>query len=68
MSSPYDLKDYAYPCMMAEKALQEVHQAILRNDYAEAQSKAGQALIECAMMLDAIKTMKGQHHAVRQQA
>jgi len=25
--------DYAYPCMMAEKALKELHQAMLNNDY-----------------------------------
>ena len=28
-----ELVDYAYPCMMAEKALRELHDAMLRKDY-----------------------------------
>lgn len=50
--------DYAYPCMMAEKALKEVHNAMLRTDFEAAIEAAIQALVETKLMVNAIKDMK----------
>lgn len=64
----YDLKDYAYPSMMAEKAIRDGHLAMLRNDYDEAIRLTTVALIECSRLMDAIVTTKERSDAVRQQA
>jgi len=68
MNSPYDLKDYAYPSMMAGKAIHEGHLAMLRDDYDEALRLTTTALIECSRLMDAIITMKERSNALRQQA
>lgn len=39
-----ELKDYAYPCMMAEKALKDVHYAMLKRDVDEASRQCLNAL------------------------
>ena len=61
-----DINDYAYPCMMAEKALKEVHAAMLANQHDRALTHSMQALVECVRMVDAIKYMKEKDNAVRQ--
>lgn len=50
--------DYAYPCMMAENALKELHNAMLENDL-EAATEAGlRAMAEVKLTLNAIKHAK----------
>lgn len=36
--------DYAYPTMMAEKALKDLHDAVLSRDYTAAQNRAQEAV------------------------
>lgn len=50
--------DYAYPAMMAENAMKELHNAMLRKDYAEAQRQGGRAVIEVMAALRAIQHMQ----------
>jgi hypothetical protein len=58
--------DYAYPCMMAEKALKEVHTAMLAKNYDEAIERALTASTEVKMMLNSIKLMQEDSYALRQ--
>jgi len=60
--------DYAHPCMMAEKALKELHDAMLNQDYARAMKAGMDAMVEVRMTMNAINHMKEQHDALRQQA
>jgi hypothetical protein len=66
MNTTDDLKDYAYPCMMAENALRRVHNALLANHHETATQEALVALTECCRLLDAIRYMKDRYDAVRQ--
>jgi len=50
--------DYAYPCMMAENALKEAHDAMLNRGYDEAIEHTLKAMAEVKLMLNAIKEMK----------
>jgi hypothetical protein len=50
--------DYAYPCMMAEKALNALHEAMLANDYEKAIEEGLAAIAETKLCLNAIKDMK----------
>lgn len=50
--------DYAYPCMMAEKALKELHQAMLQNDMDTALEHALTAMAEAKLTYNAIRDMK----------
>lgn len=50
-----NLIDYARPCMMAEKALKDLHDAMLRKKYAEALNHAEEALIEVRLTAAAIR-------------
>ena len=50
--------DYAYPCMMAEKALKALHEAMLANDYEKAIEEGLAAIAETKLCLNAIKDMK----------
>lgn len=53
-----ELIDYAHPCMMAEKALKDLHNAMLEND-PEAAAEAGlRALAEVKLTINAINYMK----------
>ena len=60
--------DYANPCMMAENALESAHQAMLEKDYDVAIGEALLAITETKLMINAIKHMKEQDDALRQQA
>lgn len=53
-----ELIDYAHPCMMAEKALKELHDAMLRHDYAAAMKAGLNAMVEVRMTMNAINYMK----------
>lgn len=52
--------DYAYPCMMAEKALKELHQAMLQNDIDAALEHALTAMAEAKLTYNAIRASKEQ--------
>lgn len=47
--------DYAYPCMMAEKALKDLHNAMLEGKHEEATEAGMRALAEVKLTLTAIK-------------
>jgi len=46
--------DYAMPCMMAEKALKKLHEAMLERDYDKAIEHAKTALVECRLAYTSI--------------
>lgn len=50
--------DYAYPCMMAEKALKDLHQAMLRGDVDAALEHALAAMAEAKLAYNAIRAAK----------
>jgi len=50
--------DYAYPCMMAEKALKKAHDAVLDSDLDAAIEAALVAMSEAKLMLNALRHMK----------
>lgn len=47
--------DYASPCIKAERALKDLHEAMLKQDYARAIEFALHALAETKLTLNAIK-------------
>lgn len=55
-----EIVDYAYPCMMAEKALKDLHEAMLLKKYDAAIDHAMKALVEVKMTLNAIRHEKEQ--------
>lgn len=50
--------DYAYPCMMAERALKNVHSAVLKKDVEEAIQQAIVAETEARMTRNMLLLMK----------
>ncbi len=50
--------DYAYPCMMAEKALKNLHNAMLEGNYDEALEQALEAMAQVRLTANAIKDMQ----------
>ncbi len=60
------LIDYAAPCMAAERALRDLHNAVLEGKYDEAMKLALEAAAEARLTYHAISHMKDQH-ALRQQ-
>ena len=57
------LIDYARPCMLAEKALKDVHDSMLRRDHQEAYEKAVDCIAHVEAVLFAITHMRAQEHA-----
>ena len=56
--------DYAHPTMMAEKALKDLHNAMLDGKYAEAVEFGMTALVETKLAINAIKhTMEKNHES-----
>ena len=49
------IKDYAYPCMMAENALKEVHLYMLSNQKEKALGECVKAITAIAAIMAAIK-------------
>ena len=49
------LVDYAAPCLKAERALKDLHDAMLERKYEQAIEAALQALVETKLTLNAIK-------------
>lgn len=58
--------DYAYPCMMAERALKELHLAMLADNHEAAIEAAHKALVEVKMTLNSIVLMQEKAHAVHE--
>ena len=50
--------DYAYPCMMAEKSLRDLHNAMLENRHDVALLAGMNAIVEVRIAIAAIKDMK----------
>lgn len=50
--------DYAKPCMDAERALKDAHNAVLGQDFELALSKAMDAIISARLMHGALRYMK----------
>jgi len=53
--------DYAYPCMMAEKALKDAHNAVIEGRLDEAIQRTYTALVETKIMLNSLKDMQEQN-------
>jgi hypothetical protein len=51
--------DYAFPAMMAEKALKDAHLFMLANMYDEAAEQTLEAIVQTKLLLNAINDMKG---------
>ena len=62
------LIDYAYPAMMTETALKKLHNMMLKDDYDAAIEAGVQAATDLKIAINAIKYMKEQRHALREQA
>lgn len=60
--------DYAYPAMMAERAMKEAHDHMLVNDHDEAIEAGLKAIAETKLMINSIRHMKEQQNALRKQA
>ena len=54
MEEPMAIVDYAHPCMMAEKALKDAHEAVLKQDFDAAISHAVEAIVQSRLMLNAL--------------
>jgi hypothetical protein len=50
--------DYAYPCMMAEKALKDLHDAVLDRNLNVAIEHAMETIVQARLVLNALKHMK----------
>ncbi len=59
--------DYAYPCMMAEKALRDLHTAMLEGNHEKAMEFALVAIAEAKLTRNAIKHMLEEKDARRSQ-
>lgn len=57
-----ELIDYAHPAMMAEKALKDLHEAMLLKQYDKALEHARTAQVEIKMTYNAILHEKEQKH------
>lgn len=53
-----EIVDYAAPCMNAEKALKDLHNAILEGKYDDALGHALTAIVETKLTYNAILHMK----------
>ena len=52
------INDYAKPCMDAEKALKDAHNAVLENNLDVAMTKTMEAIISARLMYGALRLMK----------
>ena len=53
-----EIVDYARPCMEAEKALKDAHDAVLDGKFDEAMTKTMDALVSVRLMYGALRHMK----------
>lgn len=56
-----EIVDYAYPCMLAERALKKLHEAMLARNYDEAMSHARTVMVEAKITYNAILHEKEKH-------
>jgi uncharacterized protein YbjQ (UPF0145 family) len=56
-----EIIDYAKPCMDAEKALKDAHDAVLDRKFDEAMTKTMDALVNVRLMYGALRHMKEQN-------
>ena len=52
------INDYAKPCMDAEQALKDAHNAVLEQDLDLALAKAYDAIVNARLVLNALRLMK----------
>lgn len=55
---PQAIVDYALPCMMAEKALKDSHNAVLAQDLNLAMTKAMEAVVQSRVLYTSLRNMK----------
>lgn len=55
------MNDYAYPTMMAERSLKDLHNAMLENRHDDALMAALNVIVETRMAIAAIKDAKERH-------
>lgn len=53
--------DYAYPTMMAEKALKELHEAMLGRRFDDARKAALDCMVECRIAYHSIRVMEEEY-------
>ena len=53
-----EIVDYARPCMEAEKALKDAHDAVLDGKFDEAMTKTMDALVSVRLMYGTLRHMK----------
>ena len=61
MEQAMAIVDYAKPCMDAEKALKDAHDAVLDRKFDEAMTKTMDALVSVRLMYGALRHMKEQN-------
>ena len=61
MEQATEIVDYAKPCMEAEKALKDAHNAVLENNFDAALAKTMDAIIATRLMYGALRHMKEQN-------
>ena len=62
-----EIIDYAWPCMCAEKALKQAHQAMLERDYVKAIENTNAAIDDCKAMLKSIRTIASKDESLLRQ-
>lgn len=55
--------DYSYPCMMAEKALRDLHNAALENNLEAAKEAALEAVVQARATYTALEHMRQERTA-----
>jgi len=61
MEQAMAIVDYAKPCMDAEKALKDAHDAVLDRKFDEAMTKTMDALVSVRLMYGSLRHMKEQN-------
>jgi len=61
MEQAMEIVDYAKPCMDAEKALKDAHDAVLDRKFDEAMTKTMDALVSVRLMYGSLRHMKEQN-------
>jgi hypothetical protein len=59
-NKPQVIIDYALPCMMAEKALKDSHNAVLEQDLDLAMTQAMEAVLQSRVLYTSLRHMKEQ--------
>jgi hypothetical protein len=58
-----EIVDYAKPCMDAEKALKDAHNAVLEGKFDEAMTRTMDAVVSVRLMYGALRLMKDKEQA-----